>query len=133
MPKSTRPQKNTVFTTDLIRYLARTHGRTQAHYRQALTELLEGITEQLTYGHRVQLTGFGSFYTREQPAGKVRNLQTGRALAVPARRVAAFRVGELLKQTVRQKPVGRPPKGIGSSVTSALGSLLKKSRRFGVS
>ena len=51
----------TVFTTDLIRYLARTHGRSQAHYRHALAELLEGITEQLAYGHRVKLIGFGSF------------------------------------------------------------------------
>jgi DNA-binding protein HU-beta len=97
-------------------------------YHHALTDLLEGITEQRAHGHRVQLIGFGSFYTRQQLAGKVRSLQNGRTLTVPARRVAAFRAGELLKQAVRQKPVGRPPKGIASSVTSALGSLLKAPR-----
>jgi DNA-binding protein HU-beta len=114
-----------MYTTDLIRYLARTHGRSQEHYRQALADIIDGITTQLTDGHRVQLIGFGSFYTREQPAGTVRSVQTGRTLAVPARRVAAFRAGEFVKQAVRQRPVDRPPKGIASSVTSALGSLLQ--------
>lgn len=120
--------KKTVYTTDLIRSLARTHGRSQAQYRQTLAEILEGITGHLAHGHQVHLIGFGSFYTREQPTGKVRSFQTGRSMTVPARRVAAFRVGALLKQAVRQKPVGRPPQGIASSVTSALGSLLKARR-----
>lgn len=124
-------KKNVVHTTDLIRSLAHMHGPSQAHYRRALAELLEGITLHLAHGQRVQLIGFGSFYTREQPAGTVKSLQTGRTLRVPVRRVAAFRVGELLKRAVRQKPVGRPPKakGIASSVTAAFGSLLKNPSR----
>jgi DNA-binding protein HU-beta len=82
---------NAVFTTDLIRYLARTHGRSEAHYRQAVNDVLNGITEQRAHGHRVQLIGFGSLYTRQQPAGKVRSIRNGESLIVPARRVAAFR------------------------------------------
>ena len=39
--------------------------------------------------------GFGTFYTRQRAAGRVRSVRTGRQVEVPARRVAAFRVGEI--------------------------------------
>jgi nucleoid DNA-binding protein len=40
------------------------------------------------------------FYTRQQPAGKVKSIRSGKTISVPARRVAAFRVGALLKKAV---------------------------------
>jgi nucleoid DNA-binding protein len=44
----------------------------------------------------VALPGFGTFYTRTKAAAEVRSVATGLPVAVPAHRVAGFRVGEVL-------------------------------------
>jgi DNA-binding protein HU-beta len=93
------------YTTDLIRHLAKANRRPQAHYRSALSEILDGITQHLDVGHTLTLTGFGTFYTRIRPAGVLTNLATKKRMTVAPRRVAAFRVGELLKTMVaRSQP-----------------------------
>lgn len=120
----------TLYTTAFIRLLARTHHRDQAEYRRLLTEVLEGIISEVAAGHAVQLTGFGTFYTRVQPAGSVTNFQTGKRLVVPAHRVAAFRVGRLLKRAVQKRPVGRPPGAGRSGLTAAFS---RASRLFSAS
>jgi DNA-binding protein HU-beta len=58
------------------------------------------IQQALKNGEDVRLPGFGVFYTRVQPAGTVRSIRTGKTVQVPARRVAAFRVGTHLKKAV---------------------------------
>jgi DNA-binding protein HU-beta len=68
--------------------------------RQVLEGGLTVIQDALKSGGDVRLPGFGVFYTRQQPAGKVRSIRTGKTITVPARRVAAFRVGRLLKKAV---------------------------------
>jgi integration host factor subunit alpha len=98
------------YTTDLIRTLAHQHRRSQAHYRQALTEILGGITAQLAEGHSLQLTTFGTFYTRLRSESSLKNLATGQRMTVAPRRVAAFRVGELLKHAVRKHATPKKPK-----------------------
>src|SRR5437660_4203515 len=95
------------YTTDLIRSLAATHQRSQEHYRQALREITTAIADELARGHEVQLTDFGTFYTRMQPAAHIRDIRTGKPLAVAAHRRVAFRVGELLKGAVH--PTNRTP------------------------
>jgi len=71
-----------------------------------LTYLFDRITEALAEGQPVVFTGFGTFYTRQQPAGKVPQGRTGKMTMFPAHRVAAFRAGERLKRAVRT-PVER--------------------------
>ncbi len=53
------------------------------------------------------LPGFGTFYTSHRAAARVRSVRTGRQVEIPARRVAAFRVGEVLKRAVARKKPGR--------------------------
>jgi DNA-binding protein HU-beta len=71
---------------------------------KVISQVLEGslkvIQDTLKSGQEVRLPGFGVFYTRQQPAGKVKSISTGKTVTVPARRVAAFRVGRLLKKAV---------------------------------
>lgn len=109
-----------IYTTDFIRLLARVHHRDQSLYRRLLDEVLQGISTQLAAGHAVQLTGFGTFYPREQPAGSMTSFQTGKRLVVPAHRVAAFRVGRLLKRAMLKRPVGRPSGSAHRGITAAL-------------
>jgi DNA-binding protein HU-beta len=71
---------------------------------KVISQVLEGslkvIQDTLKSGGEVRLPGFGVFYTLQQPAGKVKSIRSGRTVQVPARRVAAFRVGALLKKAV---------------------------------
>jgi DNA-binding protein HU-beta len=71
------------------------------------------IEQTLRQGGRVVLPGFGTFYTSERQAGTVRHIQSGKPVSFPARRVAAFRTGEVLKRAVRGQRRGRPKKRFG--------------------
>lgn len=88
--------------TEFIKHLARKHRRSQSYYAQALEDITEGITEQLARGKSVQLTGFGTFRITERKEGKVRHVRTGVEVSIPAHRRAYFRVGGLLKRTIRK-------------------------------
>lgn len=119
-----------IYTTELIRRLAHRHGRTQDHYRQALAEIIGGIAEALAAGDTVQLTGFGTFYTRQRPESTVKDLRTGGRLDIAPRCVAAFRVGWLLKRAVLQKrPVGRPRLGVGALFARAGQRLIRPTHK----
>ncbi len=89
--------------TDLVKYLAKKHRRPQDHYQTAINEILAGVQEQLAQGKEVALTGFGTFYTRMRQASRGINFKTKKTIEVKPVRLAAFRVGTLLKQAVRRK------------------------------
>lgn len=96
-----------LYTTQLVRRVAKETGLSQRVVRQVLGASLHAIEAALTEGERVTLPGFGTFYTSQRQAGRVRSIRTGRQVEVPARRVAAFRVGEVLKRAVAAKRRGR--------------------------
>ena len=96
-----------MYTTELVRRVARETGVSQRVVRQVVGAGLGTIEAALTAGERVTLPGFGTFYTSQRRAGRVRSVRTGRQVEVPARRVAAFRVGEVLKRAVAAKRRGR--------------------------
>ncbi len=72
-------------------------------YKMALDELLAGIQQELAAGRKVQLLGFGTFYTRIHKGGKGRNFKTNKPVEYKAVRIPAFRPGSLLKKAVRKK------------------------------
>ncbi len=86
-----------------MRRVARETRLHQGFVGDVLTATLQTITDALARGERVTLPGFGTFYTADRQESTVRNIRTGEEMWVPARRVAAFRVGELLKTAVRKK------------------------------
>ncbi len=94
------PGSRAISTTDLVRRVAGQTGRSQRVVRQVLGASLETMQSALAAGERVTLPGFGTWYTSQRPAGQVRSVRTGRQVEVPARRVAAFRVGDILKRAV---------------------------------
>ncbi len=103
-------------STKLIQFLAKKHRRSQAHYRAALTEILDGITERLVRGHSLTLIGFGTFYTRVKAAGKVKDIRTGKLISYGARRQPAFHAGDLLKAATKRSAISsaKPSKAISS-------------------
>ncbi len=93
----------TMHKEELVKQLSKKYRRSQKHYQEALTEILEEITDQLKQGKPVHLLGFGSFYTRMRKPSTGRNFKTKEPLTIPEVRLAAFRPGKLLKQAVRKK------------------------------
>ena len=90
-----------MYRTDLVNQVARQTGLSQRVVAAVLQTSQRVIEQALVAGEVVTLPGFGTFYTREQPEGTVRHIRTGRTVRIPAHRVAAFRVGAILKRAVR--------------------------------
>jgi nucleoid DNA-binding protein len=104
-PKQLAPQ--TLYKTTLVRRVAQRTQRAQPVVQQTLTTALDIIAQALARGETVTLPGFGTFYTRQQPASSVRHIRSHQPLTVPAHRVAAFRVGDVLKRQVRGTQITR--------------------------
>ena len=96
-----------MYKTELVRRVARETGLSQRVVTQVLTSSLHGVQRALAAGKRVIIPGFGTFYTSQRRAGRVRSVRTGRQVEVLARRVAAFRVGAVLKRVVAGAPKRR--------------------------
>jgi DNA-binding protein HU-beta len=61
------------------------------------------IADTLRRGDKVQITGFGSFETRNREARTGRNPRTGKEIKIGASTSAAFRAGKGLKDAVGKK------------------------------
>jgi DNA-binding protein HU-beta len=59
------------------------------------------ITQTLKSGDRVQITGFGTFETKERKARTGRNPRTGREIKIGPTVSATFRPGKALKDSVK--------------------------------
>jgi DNA-binding protein HU-beta len=92
-----------MFKTELIRQVAKETRLSRRIVADVLGASHVAIQDALRRGQEVQLPGFGTFYTRERPEGIVRRFGTEETVRVPARRVAGFRAGEVLKRAVRKE------------------------------
>ena len=92
-----------MYSGDFIKRLARKNRRPQQFYRDALTEILAELQEQLKEGKAVQFIGFGTFSTRIRKEGTAMNFKTREKIKTPAVRIAQFRAGNILKRAVKKK------------------------------
>ena len=82
--------------SDIASRVATKLGGSRAEGESALNSVLECISDALSAGDRVILTGFGSFDVREVRARKVRPIggsASGDLVTVPAHKRAGFRPG----------------------------------------
>ena len=87
--------------SDLIEMVAEKAGITKKDSEKAVTAILEGITDALAKGDKVQLVGFGTFEVRSRKEREGRNPSTGEAIKIAAQKVPAFKPGKSLKDTVK--------------------------------
>jgi DNA-binding protein HU-beta len=90
-----------MYKTELIRKVAKETRLTQRIVSDVINQSLREIEQALRAGQSVTFPGFGTFYTRDRQEGQVKDVRTGQMVTYPARRVAAFRVGDVLKRAVR--------------------------------
>ena len=84
----------------LIDTIASEAGISKADAARALNATIDAITNAMSSGDGVQLTGFGSFVVRDRAARTGRNPKTGAAIQIAASKVAAFKAGKNLKEAV---------------------------------
>jgi DNA-binding protein HU-beta len=87
----------------LIEALAEASGLGRPDATRAVDALFgEGgvIVHALRGGDKVQITGFGTFQTRDRAARTGRNPQTGEPIAIPGAKVPAFKAGQQLKDAL---------------------------------
>lgn len=86
--------------TELIAIAAENAGMTKKDTERTLNAAIDAITEALSRGEKVQLSGFGTFEVKDREARVGRNPHTKEAVEIPATRVPAFKASKSLKDIV---------------------------------
>ena len=86
--------------SDLVAAIAESSNLTKADAARALSATTSAISDALSNGDKVSITGFGSFLVRSRSARSGRNPQTGATIQISASKVPAFKAGKLLKESV---------------------------------
>jgi DNA-binding protein HU-beta len=86
--------------TDLIAIAAESTGLTKKDTERVLNAAIDAITASLLKGEKVQLSGFGTFETKEREARVGRNPHTKQAIEIPATRVPTFKASKALKDSI---------------------------------
>ncbi len=87
--------------TDLVNAVAASTGFTKKDAEKAVAAVIDGITDALKKGEKVQLVGFGTFEVRDRAAKQGHNPRTGEPMLVPASKLPAFKAGKALKDAVK--------------------------------
>ena len=88
--------------TELIAVVAQNTGVSKKDTEAVVSAALEAIGQALAQGDKVQLSGFGTFETKQREARVGRNPHTLEAIQIPATRVAGFKPGKSLKDRVQK-------------------------------
>ena len=86
---------------DLIALVAEKADLSKKDSEAAVAAVIDGITDTLAKGDKVQLVGFGTFEVRHRQARDGRNPSTGEAIKIAAQNVPAFKAGKALKDRVK--------------------------------
>lgn len=75
-------------------------GWSRKESEQALSTVLNTISDTVADGEKVTLPGFGTFEKRDRPARTARNPQTGASIKIKKTSVPAFKAGSTFKSYV---------------------------------
>jgi DNA-binding protein HU-beta len=90
----------TVTLRHLAADLAEAHDLPKKHAEAILADLVSRMTDHLTKGDKIRLTGLGILVVRNRPARTGRNPATGEAIQIAASKKVAFRPAKELKEAV---------------------------------
>ena len=86
--------------TELIAAVAESTGLTKKDTERVVNAAIDAITASLVKGEKVQISGFGTFETKEREARVGRNPHTKEEIHIPATRVPGFKASKALKDIV---------------------------------
>lgn len=85
---------------EIVDHLSREIGINKREAREIVELFFLTVTDALTKGHQVKLSGFGNFNLHDKKERPGRNPKTGEEIPVSARRVVTFRSGQKLRARV---------------------------------
>ena len=86
--------------SELVEAIAARAQLSKARAEMVVNWVFDAITEALRSDEGVEIRGFGSLKVRAHKPYQGRNPRTGRAVAVPSKRLPFFKVGKELKELV---------------------------------
>ena len=86
--------------TELIAIAAESAGMTKKDTERVLNAAIDAITASLVKGEKVQISGFGTFETKDREARVGRNPHTRESIEIPATRIPAFKASKALKDNI---------------------------------
>ena len=86
----------------LVAAVTSTTGASKADAARVVDAVCDVITDALSRGEDVRLTGFGRFSVANRSARTGRNPRTGAPIYIPASRQHKFRAGKQLKNAVNR-------------------------------
>ena len=92
---------DTVNKGQLVDTLTESTGLGKKDVKAIVDGVFDHITEHLTRGDKVQVTGFGSFEVRERSARQGVNPSTGDKIDIAASKSPAFKAGKSLRDSVK--------------------------------
>jgi DNA-binding protein HU-beta len=84
----------------LIEQMAKLSKLPKASCKKAVESFIRAITHTLKGGKSVVLTGFGSFTVTKRKSRTGINPATGKKMQIPAKKVAKFKAGKALRDSV---------------------------------
>ena len=88
---------------EIIAKVAEDADITKVAAKAALESFIGCVSKTLKKGGKVSLVGFGTFSVSKRAARQGRNPQTGATINIAARKVAKFKAGKGLSDTVNNK------------------------------
>lgn len=85
---------------ELISAVSEHTGCSKVDSSNCIDAFIDVVKESLSQGKEVRIVGFGTFLTADRAASQGRNPRTGEVIQIPACRVAKFKAGKELKQSV---------------------------------
>lgn len=86
--------------TELIAITAEQTGMTKKDTERCINAAIDAITASLMKGEKVQLSGFGTFETKDRDPRLGRNPRTKETIEIPATRVPQFKASKALRDCV---------------------------------
>ena len=87
---------------ELITSVAEKSGLTKKDAEAAVSAFIQTITDAVTEGVKVQITGFGSFERHESAERMGRNPKTNEPIKIPAKFSPKFKAGKEFKEKVNK-------------------------------
>ncbi len=94
---------STLTRADLADAINRKLGLSRSESLGMVESILSHVSEALTDGENVKISGFGTFLLRDKTERVGRNPKTGVEVPITSRRVLTFRASQMLKDRIAGK------------------------------
>lgn len=101
--RKTANNPDLVTKMEIVCELAKKSRLTQSVSKEIINNLLGIIEKNLKKEKRIQIIGFGSFYTKLKPARTAINPNTRKPIQVPEKKLVKFAPGKALREAVNKK------------------------------